>query len=220
VLGGPFAGMKMLNKGAFGCYLPKLLGIYEKELHGYLNNLDQDAPLNIINIGGAEGYYAVGLARKYAYANIYTYEASDKSRRMIEKLAALNNVESRVHIRETCTAEILKSLLLSNFFDLLICDIEGGERDLFDVSIVALLTNTACIVETHDHKLELASSTLVNIFASSHKITIVPQSDRQVNDYPWNDFIKHTKILVNRYFLSEHRSRSCLWLYLSPQIAA
>ena len=33
VQSGPFAGMRMLDRVSEGCYVPKLLGVYESELH-------------------------------------------------------------------------------------------------------------------------------------------------------------------------------------------
>ena len=36
IFGGPFEGMEFLDEVSEGCYLPKLLGIYESEIHDYI----------------------------------------------------------------------------------------------------------------------------------------------------------------------------------------
>jgi hypothetical protein len=59
---GPFAGMKYLPGFCEGI-LPKLLGSYEQELWPALHSIASLPIQAVINIGCAEGYYAVGLAR-------------------------------------------------------------------------------------------------------------------------------------------------------------
>src|SRR4051794_40351820 len=61
---GPFAGLEFARASAEGCHVPKLLGCYERELHGLVEAAVADGYDDIVNIGCAEGYYAVGLARR------------------------------------------------------------------------------------------------------------------------------------------------------------
>ena len=66
---GPFAGMEFLSNVLEGCYIPKLLGTYEMELHPTWIRLRQLRKYRtIIDIGAAEGYYAVGLALMFPEA--------------------------------------------------------------------------------------------------------------------------------------------------------
>ena len=74
VHGGPFKGMKFLDEVSEGCYLPKLLGIYESELHPFIKYIVEKKPDTIINIGSAEGYYSVGLKRLLPETNIFSYD--------------------------------------------------------------------------------------------------------------------------------------------------
>jgi len=39
ILGGPFKGMKFIDRVSEGCFIPKLLGIYESELHGVIKKI-------------------------------------------------------------------------------------------------------------------------------------------------------------------------------------
>src|SRR2546425_613282 len=67
VLFGPFAGMRLVAETAF---LPELLGIWEQELHPVIEGLIAADPDLVVNVGGANGYYAVGLARRIPRAAV------------------------------------------------------------------------------------------------------------------------------------------------------
>src|SRR6266480_4535805 len=51
VQGGPFAGMEFVAQSAEGCLLPKLLGCYEAELHGFLSEIPAIGYDTVLNIG-------------------------------------------------------------------------------------------------------------------------------------------------------------------------
>src|SRR5215207_138666 len=60
---GPFAGMRYPREAvAATTVVPKLLGSFELELHPVLDEVLDRGCSTILNIGSAEGYYAVGLA--------------------------------------------------------------------------------------------------------------------------------------------------------------
>jgi hypothetical protein len=59
VVSGPFRGLKMKQKSPTK---PMLLGVWEKELSFIWDSLDNLR--FIVDVGAAEGFYAVGLARK------------------------------------------------------------------------------------------------------------------------------------------------------------
>src|SRR6185312_11284308 len=63
IYGGLFEGMKYLERPSQGMLLTRLLGVYEAELHPYFTAFVEEGLEVIIDVGCAEGYYAVGLAR-------------------------------------------------------------------------------------------------------------------------------------------------------------
>src|SRR5436190_882004 len=64
VLGGIFKGLQYPRFESSGSGLvTKLLGSYENELHPFIQQLGANKYTEIIDIGCAEGYYAVGLAQ-------------------------------------------------------------------------------------------------------------------------------------------------------------
>src|SRR5258708_2393023 len=68
---GPFASMK-LDYELFPVHAsPKFLGTYEQELHSTIERVIQLAPNCVLNVGCAEGFYAVGMARRLKDARVF-----------------------------------------------------------------------------------------------------------------------------------------------------
>src|SRR6476659_6966695 len=74
VLQGPFRGMQYLSRAYFGSVLPKLLGTYELELREVIESICQLGADRIVDVGAAEGYYAVGLAVRSPGSTIVGFE--------------------------------------------------------------------------------------------------------------------------------------------------
>src|SRR4051812_24761952 len=51
VQGGPFAGLRLPSKPYWASFPPLLVGSYEEELHGSLEELIAAKPIRIINVG-------------------------------------------------------------------------------------------------------------------------------------------------------------------------
>src|SRR5277367_5483480 len=74
VRNGPFSGMIYPREAALNRHsIPKLLGTYEMELHPVLDLVAKRHYDCVIDIGSAEGYYAVGLAR-LLMVPVYAYD--------------------------------------------------------------------------------------------------------------------------------------------------
>src|SRR5262245_24582329 len=56
VLHGPFKGMKYGRDAIGSAYIPKLVGIYERELTKIINMICERPPELIVDVGAAEGY--------------------------------------------------------------------------------------------------------------------------------------------------------------------
>src|ERR1700751_5228426 len=64
ILEGPFEGMKYPYDVVLSSCVPKLVGCYEEELHSVIEQIIRGRYSIVVNVGCAEGYYAVGLALK------------------------------------------------------------------------------------------------------------------------------------------------------------
>ena len=69
IISGPFKGLKFSQRFPTK---PMLIGVWEKEISFIWDSLQEFK--YIIDVGAAEGFYAVGLARKYPDKIIYAFE--------------------------------------------------------------------------------------------------------------------------------------------------
>lgn len=70
VLSGPFQGMTYMAAGSEGSTSARLLGTYEAALHPIIEKIIKRGYQQIIDVGCAEGYYAVGLAMRMPSARV------------------------------------------------------------------------------------------------------------------------------------------------------
>lgn len=146
VLGGPFAGMRYVDEYTYGPIAPKWLGVYEPQLHLWIRRLATASYDSFVNIGAAEGYYAVGLGRIRPDIRIITFEADFLSRRSQYRMAQINGVHN-IYPHSLCNHRALKKALGLRPF--ILCDIEGGELELIDPSRCEDLLRAELIIETH-----------------------------------------------------------------------
>ena len=173
VADGPFKGMVYPDFIAYGSAMyPKLLGCYESELNSLLESFLKTDYHSIVDIGCAEGYYAVGVAMRQPNAIVYAYDIDVKAMEACEKMAKLNKAEKNMRFGTFCSPETLigmdfekKSLIFS--------DCEGYEMELFTADVVKNLKNCDLIIELHDLYTEKISPTIFDAFSASHHIKLV-----------------------------------------------
>ncbi len=92
VYSGPFTGMRYGPTAVGSAYIPKLLGTYERELAPLIEQACSQSPRWIVDIGAAEGYYAVGLAMRNKSAQVIAFEDEERGRVSLLRTAELNEV--------------------------------------------------------------------------------------------------------------------------------
>jgi hypothetical protein len=185
VLSGPFAGMTMLPEASWGDgdLAPKLLGCYEAELHSAIGKAIARAPKSIINIGCAEGYYAIGLARALPNSRVYAFDTSAAAQAICSRAAAANQVSTRANVAGTCTTATLREIISENDRTLLVVDCEGAELQLLDPREVPGIQACDVIVECHDFINSSITSTLQQRFAATHDVELVSEGPRNPNQF-------------------------------------
>jgi SAM-dependent methyltransferase len=167
---GPFAGMDY-DPTAERWQACKLLGCYEAELNGIVELLISRKPERIINIGCGEGYYTVGLARRCPWAAVDGYDTDAPALDVLRHLAQRNHVENIKHVGGLCTATDLHALAGTR--TLVICDIEGGEVELFAPAVIASLAESDVLIEMHDFIVPDATPIVVDRFRGTHLFSLV-----------------------------------------------
>lgn len=218
VIAGPFSGMSYVRASFGGAYHPKLLGTYEKELWDVLEAVRSVSPDVIVNVGAAEGYYAVGLALTIPEARVIGFEATQRGRQLMQELVGLNKVGERLAIRGFCDAEALAGSLRGATRPFVLMDIEGGEGALLDPLMVAELRFSHILVELHDLVVPGIENLIRLRFKDSHEMTLIRSTHRTLADFPL-DLPRASRRLLSRWLLRsmrEWREGMMSWLYLKP----
>jgi hypothetical protein len=148
VLAGPFQGMRYINEVTLGSLIPKWIGTYEMELHPWIRQIVERPPRIVIDVGCAEGFYAVGLARLLPEVRVFAFDVDFISRLQLRKLSRLNSVANQIEIAGRCSHQEIERLAAGGGA-LLIADIEGLETLLLDPVACPCLAITRILVELH-----------------------------------------------------------------------
>jgi hypothetical protein len=216
VLSGPFAGMIYVDTSFSSELRPKLLGTYELEIRERLEAAIERAPRRVVVLGAAEGYYAVGLARRLPSASVVAFEANERARAVLADLARRNGASDRIEIRGLCDVPTLRAALGDGERTLVFSDVEGAEAILLDPRIVPELARVEMLVETHDCFLPGTRAALVERFCASHEIAVVEQRPRTVADAPPLGTPRAFDGALY-FWLVEGRPLDNHWLHLCPR---
>ncbi|WP_340645488.1 hypothetical protein [Phenylobacterium sp.] len=215
ILNGPFAGMEYVGEATEGALAPRLLGSYESELHPAIARFAAEGFDCVIDVGCAEGYYAVGLARLMPGVTVHAYDIVEKARQACAELAAKNEVGDRVIIGELFTPTGFEA-----FADrkcLVMMDVEGAEDDLLRPDLSPALARMSLIVETHDVYRPGVLERLRDRFAATHDIQRLDQQGKSVPLPEWLAAQGHLDHLIAVW---EWRIRPTPWLVMTPKAAA
>jgi hypothetical protein len=212
VLSGPFKGMDYAVPSAEGSRSARLLGCYEASLAPVIEEIIARAYPLVIDIGSAEGYYAVGLARRMPGTRVQAHDASDKAQDLCRALATANGVADRVKVGglfthadfAICTAQPT----------LVLCDIEAGEMDLLDPVAAPGLLAADILVECHDCLRPAITQTLQARFAASHNIRRI---ERALDASALPLWMEELSDLDRLIALWEWRTGPTPWLWMTAQ---
>jgi hypothetical protein len=178
VRNGPFTGLKYLPESTGSSLLPKLLGTYEGALQPELALFLQRRYDNVINIGCAEGYYAVGFANHWPGVRVIAFDIDLAARERCARLAALNGVANQITILGECNPERLASAI--GHRSLIISDCEGCEAQLLDPDIVEGIERCDLIVELHPWVNTAIPDLIDTRFKKSHHSVLIRGSDTRL----------------------------------------
>lgn len=214
VVAGPFKGMRYPQlKAHCSSLYPKLLGTYEDELHAALERLMSNRYDTVIDIGCAEGYYAVGMALRLAETEVFAYDTSAAARSLCTSMSRANGTDERVHIRDFCSPEIL-AIHCSKSRSLVVCDCEGYERELFDDRFRAAYGRCDFIIEIHDFIDSQIGTRISEILRPSHQLSrIAALSDACKMENSWQTKgLPDASLRSILSYLREGRPEGMYWL--------
>jgi hypothetical protein len=214
VLQGPLEGLNFVEQSSEGCHVAKLLGCYEQPLQPYLTRAIKRNYETVINIGCAEGYYAVGLAVAMPTTISLAFDTDLNAQKACADLAEKNDVSDRVKIGAHFNIEKFDDYKTHNA--LVFCDIEGSEKGLLDPSRAPALANFDIIVESHECLVKGITAELVERFSSTHDIVRIDDvGARAIEGAPkWFSELAHLDQLLATW---EWRSGPTPWLVMDAK---
>jgi hypothetical protein len=224
VLAGPFAGMRyppgFVVRQLFGG--PYQVGSFELELHPVVERIAAAGPAAIVNVGSAEGYYAVGLALRLPLARVIAFELDPGLRAAAAELAALNEVADRVELRGLCTVAELAGAhpRQAPGATAVIMDCEGAESDLADPERVPWLVGATLVIELHPAIDAEVRTRLEARLTGSHELELVTTEIRRASRFdavlrP----IRGLRRIDRELLVAEFRDGPQDWLVATPREA-
>lgn len=217
---GIFTNMQYVSESVCGSIAPKYLGLYEIELVPIFKKLFSLPIHTIIDVGAAEGYYAVGLALKFPYARVIAFEATEEGRHLLNQVILKNKVSEQIEVRGYCTPESLKvetSNCSNCDYNLLVMDVEGVEEELLSLHEPSDLVNFYMLIELHDWDDPQMGDRLMNKFSSTHKVQVIEARSRKFSDLKVPSFFPLRLYLSPSLLAFSHeRPLPMRWIYFEP----
>lgn len=216
VQSGPFKGMAIVPKVSWGDgdYVAKLLGVYEDELHSFIAQAIQQAPDLVINIGCAEGYYAVGFAQQLPLSKVYAVDMNEHSVNICKENSLTNGVNNVEGVPHAVDCNWIQQTIENSTNPLLVVDCESAELELLDPSKVPALIKSSILVECHDCMIPGITSELTKRFETTH--SIVSQDQTGKDPYKF-EFLKSLSDCDKWALVHEGRPSTMTWLYMEPK---
>lgn len=219
---GPFQGMKYPELEGVGSELfPKLLGCYEMELYEWLDRIQHNQYDKIVNIGCAEGYYAVGLGRIFKDSEIYAFDLAERARVLCMQMGLANDLGERLKVFSKCTSNTLNKLDFGSR-SLIVCDCEGFEYELFQAEVMDNISNCDILIELHDFINPAISEKMLPLFEETHNLQIYRSMDDEFRILQLSEKYKELRALSEyekKIALGELRPTTMEWAFLTPKKA-
>jgi SAM-dependent methyltransferase len=212
---GPFKGMSIVRKFSWGDgdTAGKLLGIYENELYPAISHLTKTRDFDLVlNIGCAEGYYGLGLARNLPNSLCVLFDISPTAISISRENANINNLNN-VQFNTDCSVENIRSYLKTGQRPFIIMDVEGHERVLLDLETIPELSKSTVIVESHDCNIPGTTELIVDRFKETHDVYTIPQGAKN----PYIDILFDLCDSDKMLLCCESRPSTMTWIIMVPR---
>lgn len=178
-----------------------LIGFYEQQIIEWIVERKIDF-LNLIDVGSADGFYLAGILNSGLAETGVGFESSKIGRESSLRMLDMNGLVSRCVILGEADLNFMNTAQQftsekPDRWSLLLCDIEGGELEVFGDSSLKLLQRYFLVIELHEwtyspgdlDKLKALLSTthdLQFLATSSRNPSLVPEIRELSDDQRWN----------------------------------
>jgi hypothetical protein len=220
VLYGFFKGLKLeSNLWSARDVASIILGQYEKEILDFIMNIPSRF-LYFVDIGAADGIYAVGLLKNEKFQRVICFESNLRSQKSIEINAHINQVNGKVSIFGEAKIDFLNTITMDSELQLsktvFLFDIEGGEYDLLTTENLIRMATSFVIVEIHKNvqNYEIKYRELIRRITPFFDYEVIREGERGSSEF---SEISHWPDEDRNIIFSEGRRYAMEWLALSPR---
>ena len=216
---GIFKGMK-LSKNSYWSkndFITHILGVYEKHVLKKIIEFSNKGNNLFIDIGAADGYFAIGMAFSETFKKIYAFEIDEEGRRSLNRNIENNLCKDKVVVDIEANFETLKEIVDKNKSAVILIDIEGSEFDLLDNKLLKLLSNCYIVCELHP---TLSANgfekqkMLINNAKAFFDVSIIQRESYCPNKFSeLNEFTDEERLIA----FGEGRENNMNWLILEPK---
>jgi hypothetical protein len=197
-------------------HLPKLLGIYEKEIQEEIILLCKKIKLKyLINFGASEGYHLIPLIKKKYFQYGYAFENDMLTKKKLIDNIHQNNLTKKIKVFNKANFIDIFNNLNDNQLkkSLFLVDIEGDEYSIFNSKNLKFLKSSFFLIEIHK-KFKQNINIYEKFLKKYFKIKTINQSDRNPHELKkLEDFNENEKWIM----MSETRPYTMKWLLLYPK---
>jgi len=212
---GPFKGVRINNHSAWSGTKdigPKIFGLYENQILNWIQQKKFDL---LIDVGAADGYYALGMLSSKIVSRAVTFEISVNDREITKSSAIINNVDDKIFIKGEATSSEIIEVLKTCSNGLIIMDIEGGEYNLITSELLEAAKNCCLVIEIHDVVGREILENMLSLCKEFHEFEELTSLER---NFPRDKFTEKLTDNERSHLLSEGRSYAMSWVALSPKI--
>ena len=216
---GTFKGMK-LSKNTYWSkndIITHILGVYEKHVLKKIIEFSKKGNYPFIDIGAADGYFAIGMAFSETFKKISAFEIDEEGRWSLNRNIQNNLCKDKVVVDIEANFETLKDIVDKNKSAVILIDIEGSEFDLLDDNLLQLLSNCYIVCELHPtlsangfEKQDM----LINNAKAFFDVSIIQRESYCPNKFSeLNEFTDEERLIA----FGEGRENNMNWLILEPK---
>ena len=215
---GPFKGMK-LSKDVWwqkNDRITQILGIYEKHVLERLRLFSMQGANRFVDIGAADGYFAIGMAYSKMYSKVFAFEIEKLAQDMIKENAIRNRCSDVVSVFGEAHYSSLEKLVSDGIKTTLLIDIDGAEYRLLDEKMLSLLSNCYLICELHPWMVDngyYLQNKLLETARKIFKIELIKRENYSPNIFSELDDLSDEVRLIA---VGEERAKNMEWLVLTP----
>lgn len=199
---GPFKGLSLAKNNWWGGgdFGSMLLGLYEKEILDFLFSERLAGFESFVDVGAADGYYAIGMLRSGRVKNAVCFELSEEGQRTIASNAESNSVSDRIEIfgaADRLFYQKLSDLDLAK--TVVLVDAEGAEFEIFDDDSLAALKQATIVIEIHNWVEDFWDkyTRFLTSAAALFNVEFIAPAVRDLTQFPeLNDFTDDNRYLI------------------------